>query len=273
MNKIIVGADFSKGSDMASRLAVDIANHFHENLLFIGPAVKSMSQAEMSLEITKLNKLVEPDLQNISIENKIYRGEKNMAEVLSTVAEKENATMIVVGTPVIAGLQKHFFGPDTYDLIEKSSCPVLSVREDFEFNPALSNILLPIDNTSCSRQKIALALRFAKTFGSTLHLLGVYEPSRPEIQALTRNYALQAQSYLEELGVKNTLGFVEMHNHVSEELRSYASKVGADMLILMIETGSKLMRYFADRSEHRTLTVSSIPVLTMPSEQLHALHI
>lgn len=272
MSKIIVGTDFSKGSGMAAQLAVDIANHFREDLLFVGPAVKGMSHDEMSLEIAKLNQAI-PFLNGIKLENRIYKGEKSLAEVLCTLAEKESASMVVVGTQAIAGLQKRLWGADTYDIIERLTCPVLCVREDFQFNSELNNILLPIDNTPHSRQKISVALRFAKSFGSTLHLVALNESTRPDVQARTRSYARQAQQYLEEMGAKNTLDSIEVRDDVSSSLRSYAARVNADMMILMTEPGSKLSRLFADRHEHRTLAESIIPILTMPSEQLHTLHI
>lgn len=210
-------------------------------------------------------------LKGIHLEYCPKKGE--ITDAICEQARLEKATLVVVGTHGTAGLQKRILGQDSYAILTKSTAPVLCIREDFDYHADFKDILLPIDDSDVSRQKVPMAIRFANAYGSTIHILGVNKTSMAEGRALAKNYTLQTKAYLEKLGIKCTLANADVTNSVSETVLDYANKVCADLLIMMADCGMSLIRYVAGSDDQKTLAASKVPIITVRPEQLHTLKI
>lgn len=267
MGKIIVGVDFSKGSEMAIELAVDIARKFGDVLQFVGVTEGKMPKDELMQEINRRAALNADKLRGVEIEYVVRTGE--VTDAICDQAKKEKASLVVVGTQDTAGLQKRLLSPDTYSLVTKSLSPVLFVRENFEFHADFKDILVPIDASDVSRQKVPVAARIAVAFGSTVHLLGVNSSSIEDGCKAVKSYTLQSKSYLEKMGVSCTMEVQDVKESVSATVHSYASKVCADLIVMMAECGMSLIRYVAGSDDQRTLVASKVPIITVHPEQLY----
>lgn len=66
---------------------------------------------------------------------------------------QEKPYLVVIGANGNSGYDERFAGANTFKTINDSNVPVLSIRENFDFNKPLDNIILPIDSTEETRQK------------------------------------------------------------------------------------------------------------------------
>lgn len=269
MSTIVVGADFSDGSHLAVNLAVDVAQHWGHDVQMVGVRPDGCSTQQVKDQIADLSRRFDDIADKIKIDSLLCEG--NVVDAICRQASAVNATLVIVGSHAVTGFKKRL-GRDTYELVAKSPVPVLTIRQDFVFHPQFKNILLPIDNNPYSRQKLPMAIRFAKSYGSTLHLLGLCESWRSELNTIVRNYTRQAKSYLDSLNIPCTVDCVEATSKVPSVALSYAESVNADMVMLMNDMNTSLTRFLAGTNEERTLTESRIPVLSMRPEQLHTIH-
>lgn len=271
MGKIIVGVDFSEGSEKAVALAVDIAKRFNDELQFVGVNETGLSKPDLIAEIHRRQTQHAEQLAGLKFEYLLRKGD--VVDAICDQAAAVKASLVVVGTPVLAGLQKNFLGHKSYSLRTKSSSPVLCVRPDFQFNSSFRHILVPLDGSDTSRQKVPMAVRFAKAFGSTLHVVGVNSGSSAEERALVKSYIVQTKTYLDSIGVPNTLDQVDANGDVSKAVIESAKRLQADLVVMMCECGISLIKTLLGSEDDRLLSDIRIPIITIRPEQINNIRV
>ena len=141
--------------------------------------------------------------------------------------------------------------------------PVLIVREDFNFNKALETIVVPIDSSDDTRQKAAMAGVFAKYFGSTIHLLGLYTTTTTDIRAIVTGYVKMLEKYFDKNEVKYVTKYMDVKKNVTLDTIDYAESVNADMIAIMTEQENSLSNLFLGTFAQQMISTSKIPVLTV----------
>ncbi len=145
---------------------------------------------------------------------------------------------------------------------------MLSIREDFDFHKALETIIVPLDSTTETRQKVPFAARMAKTFGSTIHLLGLYTSDSKDIRGLVNGYIDQVEKYLEKYEVKHVTEFVEAKKNLTVTTLEYADKVNADLIVIMTEQEKALTSWLIGTYAQQMLTLSKHPILSIRPEEI-----
>ena len=261
MNRVVVGFDFSSGSAYAVDLAIDIANRWQSDIRLVYVKEKNEDEKPIREEIERRNAGVAHLLKGIKLEYVLRQG--NPAEQLAKQAEEDEASLVVVGTHGMSGMKKGILGRNTYKTVELSPAPVLLLREDFNFNKQLETIVVPIDSSDNTRQKAGQAATFAKTFGATIHLLGLYTSTAKDVRAIVNKYINMVQRHFDKTGVQYQTKFIEVGKNVSLDTIDYANSVSADMIAIMTEQESSLSNLIMGNYAQQMLTNSKIPVLTV----------
>lgn len=261
MNKVVVGFDFSSGSAYAVDLAINIANHWHSDIRLVYVKEKKEDEAPIRAEIERRNEGVAHLLEGIKLEYVIREG--SPAEQLATQAKEDNAALLVVGTHGMSGIKRNMLGTNTHRIIEISPVPVLIIREDFNFNKALETIVVPLDSSDDTRQKVAEAAVFARTFGSTIHLLGLYTSNFPDLRRTVNNYVKMVERHLDGMEIKYETKYLEVEKNVTVTTLEYANEVKADLIAIMTEQEKSLTSLFLGTYAQQMVNESTIPVLTV----------
>ena len=261
MNKVVVGFDFSSGSANAVDLAIDIANRWQSDIRLVYVKEKNEDEKPIREEIERRNEGVAHLLQGIKLEYVLRSG--NPATELAKQAEADNAALLVVGTHGMSGMKTNVLGRNSYKTIEMSPVPVLIVREDFNFNKALETIVVPIDSSDDTRQKATMAATFAKTFGSTIHLLGLYTSTFVDIRRTVNNYVKMVERYFDDQGIKYETKYLEVEKNVTTTTLEYANEVKADLIAIMTEQEKSFSSLFLGTYAQQMINESTIPVLTV----------
>lgn len=266
MNRVVVGFDFSSGSAYAVDLAIDIANRWQSDIRLVYVKEKNEDEGPIRSEIERRNAGVAHLLNGIKLEYILRQG--NPADELTAQASADNAALLIVGTHGMSGMKKGLLGRNSYRTIEQAPCPVLIVREDFNFNKDLENIVVPLDNSDDTRQKVGMAAQFAKTFGSTLHLLGLYTSQNEDIHRIVKNYVTMVQRYLDKSEIKYVTKYIEDVKNVTQSTLDYANAINADMIAIMTEQESNLTRLILGNYAQQMINQSTIPVLSVRPKQV-----
>lgn len=267
MNNIVVGFDFSSGSAKAVDLAIDIANNWHNNIRLVY-VKKDANEDEAPIrgEIERRNAAVEHLLKGIKLEYVIREGKVH--QELTAQAIEDNASLVIVGTHGMSGFHTDWIGKNTYRTITESEIPVLSVREDFNFNKALETIVVPLDSTSATRQKVPIAVKFAKAFGSTIHVLGLYSTDTKDVRKLVDSYVEQVGKFMEKASVKHVIKKIDVPKNLTVSTLEYAESVNADIIVIMTEQEKALNNWFLGTFAQQMLNLSTRPILSLRPEQL-----
>lgn len=266
MGKILVGFDFSKGSAIAVDLAIDIANRMKLDLRLVYVKEKDEDETPIRQEIERRNAAVEHLLHGIKMEYVVRQGK--VWEELCHQAEEDDAQLIVVGTHGMSGFTKNWVGRNTYRTIAEAKCPVLTIREDFNFNKALERIVVPLDNTSETRQKVPAAARFAKVFGSEIHVLGLYTSGNTDNKNIVNSYVRGTDNYLTKQGVAHKCVYKSVPKNLTVTTLEYADEIDADMIVIMTEQETSLTSFILGNYAEQMLTLSRRPVCSVRPEDL-----
>ena len=272
---IIVGTDFSKGSYVALELAVDIAKKIHADIQLMWVCREKMLYTDdqnnyvRNLATQKMDELCEkyqPQLEGTSITPMIMQGK--VAPMLAAQAEKVNATMIVIGTNGASGFEKYWMGSTAVRIVQEATCPVLSIREGFNFHKSLERILVPLNMSTNSRQKLPVAVKMAKAFGAHIYLLGQYENNS---QAQTVGiYMKQAETFLQKQNVPYS-SEIMLAKNLPEEALAYADTINADLIVISTEQEQVLSSLFIGTNAQQFVHHSLIPILSVHPADINSL--
>ncbi|MBR3939409.1 MAG: universal stress protein [Bacteroidales bacterium] len=264
---IIVGTDFSKGSYVALELAVDIANKIHADIQLMWICREKMLYTDdqnnyvRNLATQKMDDLCEkyqPQLNGTTITPIIMQGK--VAPMLAAQAEKVKASMIVIGTNGASGFEKYWMGSTAVRIVQEATCPVLSIREGFNFHKSLERILVPLNMSTNSRQKLPVAVKMAKAFGSQINILGQYENTS---QAQTVNiYIKQAETFLQKQNIQYTTEIMQSKS-LADDVLSYADTISADLIVISTEQDQVLSSLFIGTTAQQLVHHSLIPILSV----------
>ncbi|MDR1793328.1 MAG: universal stress protein [Bacteroidales bacterium] len=274
MKNVIVGIDFSECSLNAMHHAVSLADKFEARLtlLFvIAPDAKALVGEDTIT--TNIIAIVEPKLKalqkeclkkmhNPNVEYKIRIGK--ISRELSAEATEQGDAFIVVGTHGCSGFEEVFIGTSAFKTIEAAQCPVLSIRAGRKISKHLTDILLIIDDTHETLQKLPIAAELAQAFQSKLHIVGLYTGNFKTLKATVNAYVQIAENYLVNKNLRIESVLVKNTSTKLETVLEQAEKHSVNLIILMKEIeldGENVlgMTPFCERMVNR----SPIPILAL----------
>ncbi|MBR1770046.1 MAG: universal stress protein [Bacteroidales bacterium] len=269
MNReILVCIDFSNASVTALRLAVDIANKVNADIKMIW--VESIEKDRQDAEniLTELCSSFKKAIKSGNISYTITKG-KRVHSTLVKFINQEKPYLVLLGTNGNSGFDERFAGANTFKTINDSDVPVLCLRENFNFNKPLENIILPIDSTEETRQKVPWVVDFARMFpGSTIRILGLlsYKNNQP-LKEVVRRYVESAEEYLKKRNLTFT-SVIRDSDNVTLTTLEYAKEVNADMVVIMTEQEKTLSNmFFLGPYAQQMINLSPYPVLTISPRQ------
>ena len=151
-------------------------------------------------------------------------------------------------------------GSTAVRIVQEATCPVLSIREGFNFHKSLERILVPLNMSTNSRQKLPVAVKMAKAFGSQINILGQYENTS---QAQTVNiYIKQAETFLQKQNIQYTTEIMQSKS-LADDVLSYADTISADLIVISTEQDQVLSSLFIGTTAQQLVHHSLIPILSV----------
>ncbi|MFH0896221.1 MAG: universal stress protein, partial [Bacteroidota bacterium] len=177
---ILVPVDFTELTEFATDHAIGIAKQLKATITLchvINKDTKSMLKKQ-GLHLDSLFKLLQKNALEIKdkhgIETDYMTREGSIFSTIGQIAEESGAHILVMGTHGKIGVQ-HLIGSYALKVITSSPSPVIVVQKT-RFHNEYKNIVLPIDYTSESKQKVKWAINIARELKSTVHIFAVNDP-------------------------------------------------------------------------------------------------
>jgi len=275
IKKILVPIDFSEISTNALNEAIILAGtleaelyliHVKEFMVGYVSVYSDLPQylpSNIELSIIIENKMEEMK-QNISKEFDIIPniriGEGEIYSEIIAFSESEKIDLIIMGTHGISGYKELFLGSNAQRVVSFSDIPVLTLQKpckDIEFK----NILIPIDNSTHSREKVNVTLQIAKLFGAKIHLLGLLDSDDEQekskfttkMDAVEKNIIASKLDYIKSIVTGDNL---------AETTKKYATKNHCDLIAINTGHESRLTGIFLGLFAQQIVNHSKIPVLS-----------
>ena len=303
--RIVLTTDLSPDADCATPYAVEFARsfggsidllHAFEDLRYIEGAMPDVAaavrldwlqearidqEARLVQRAASINRTTGVGVHPVQLDG-------NSAEVVVYYARRENADCIVMATHGRSGFSHFMFGSVAERVLQRSSCPVLTVKPKQDKKKGVGQfktIVMATDFSANSDAARPYALAMAKRYGSTLHVIHVFEneimfaqtgaehASRFEELMQTerawreerlKNYARELGA--EDRGVIHTLG----RGQPASKIASYASAVDADCIVIATHGRTGLSHLLIGSVAERIVRLAVCPVLCVKPETVVA---
>ncbi len=277
LKKILVPTDFSDHSLSALHYAAAMAKHSDAEIILLHVMESYAENVALNHAINvtdAIKKAVNAKLQEIKTENMDLWGIKvsvrlekgKIYKVITEVLEEEGIDLVVMGTHGSSGintLEKFILGSNAYRVIRVAECPVITVRESRE-EAKFKTIVLPLDTTKETKDKMASAIKIAKVFGATVHVLSIstrwdeWRIGGDKMKAQLEEVSAE----IKKSGVPVVTKVLRKED-ITESVLDYAKDVKADLLIIMTSAESKLAEFTVGSSARTIITDSTIPVMSI----------
>lgn len=176
------------------------------------------------------------------------------------VANQIKARLIVMGTTG-ASRFGNILGTNTSRVTRAAKCPVITMRDKsrvFKYK----NILLPLDFTKETRQKLQIAIETAQQFGSQIHVVSVMTSTDEFHVAKLRGQLNVVKQQIKEAGVGFSAKLIK-GKKISDAILNYAPVVSADCIFIMTQQEVGFVEMMVGTSAEQVMNSAMIPVISV----------
>jgi nucleotide-binding universal stress UspA family protein len=185
-------------------------------------------------------------------------------EIIAT--EKEiGADMVVMGTHGYSPLEEFVIGSNTLKVITKGSVPVMTMSSH-ALKFGYTNILLPIDTSGHSRQKVNYAIEIAKTFSAHLHVAGILGKDDANEEAGMGVVMNQIKELAKKANVIATSEIIKDVKNRAQATIAQAEKTKSDLIVIMTDQEAELSGFFLGPYAQQVIHHSKVPVIAITPE-------
>ncbi len=274
MKRLLVPTDFSSSSIKAIEYASKISqivkseitllwvnNHETTANLSLDNQLQASVRQEAKEELKELIVNMTDKFLGIKYTSKIKTG-KVFREV-STLAKAEKTSLIIVSTHGSSGFQDYWIGSNAYRVISAAPCPVISVKRGYKpTKKIISRILVPIDHTPDTLNKLPAIIEFASVFNAEINLLAIYTTTLKTINTKVENSVTTAKNMITESSLQFTFDELNSQN-VAMDIIQFIEKSTFDLVAITTEQSGKDDQSGISELAQQLINRSPIPVLTV----------
>lgn len=272
VKKIAVPTDFSDSANVAVEYAVEMAKNFGSEITLIhvleqGAYAGIFSPSNKTEYVEKERAQLHLQEAANALENKhginvsqVIRSGRIYDEII-TAAQEAGADMIVMGTHGVSGWAEFFAGSNAFRVVTQAPCPVLTIQSHAK-KQGFKNIILPLDRTPETRQKVRYATTLAKKYGSKIHIASLLLEDSAEIRYDFAKKVKQITDYLEKEGIEHEENTLVGDNLATMTMNYSESKKG-DLIVMMTEQEYNLTGFLMGPFAQQIVNHCKLPVLSV----------
>lgn len=274
-NNILVPVDFSEQSTMALDQAIVLSKIIKTDITVLYVIEEAGFFANIFTEdqndiiydtiLGNLNKLAKElkDKSGVAVHTMVERGK--IFTKISEVCEAISAQFVVIGTNGSQGNKKRYIGANTGRVIREASCPVISINSRSN-NSGINTILLPLDLSKQTTQKVAKAIEIARIFNSTIKVMSALITDDSKIFTKIESQIKEVQRYIETHNIHCTAEIVKgkpNEKTLAQVILNYSKANDVDLIMIMTQQERNWVEYFIGSSAHEIIRYAEMPVMTI----------
>ncbi len=271
---IIVPIDFSSTSQNALMHAADHAEIFGNDIVMVHILEESylshlfggnqnrneMMRIGIEQKMKELKNEVLVKHPKLKIDFLIHEGKVYKAIV--EISEKMGCDSIIMGTKGAEGIEQ-IIGSTSSRVMSYANVPVIIVNE-FPKKGRYEKLVLPIDLSKESKQKVTWAIHIAKKYNSEVHIISEVEDDE-FLRNKIRATIYQVKNILEQNGVKAIIFELDedrFPGHLGVDTLKYADEINADLILIMTHQEKGFSEFiFGSEAQQIVNRVNKVPVM------------
>jgi nucleotide-binding universal stress UspA family protein len=282
IKNILIPTDFSKTSLLAVEHAAFMARLYKANLYLLHAVEIAYTDYTISnpaiaiRDIKEIEKIVGSQLQELAKKLKkeysitvkpLTSDGKASSEIVKAVREND-IDIVVMGTHGVSGFDEFFLGSNAHKTVTVCPCPVITIQTHAK-KIGFTNIVMPIDNSLHSRQKVDYTIALAKKYAATIHILGLVDKGRGTD---LKKFKIKLESVEKEIK-KSGLAYdctIVKGDNLAVAAMKYSKKVKADLIVVLTDHESRITGMFLGAFAKQMVNHSKIPVMSIrPMEGIY----
>ncbi len=274
MKRIIVPIDFSQESLKGLDLAILFANKFESDLQMV--FVQSTKPGKFHIELKNQYDSALEEFESIlsKYKSKLHQDcdfsyiikSGKVHEEIAHQAEAFDDSMIICSTNGESGLSDYIIGSNAYRIVQETDRPVITVTSD-KYLGEVKKIVMPLDITKETREKVPFVARIAKAFDSEVHIIKVTGSTSEGVHNKLKMYASQVKKFFDEQGIRYQSSLL-VGDNISDSTIEYAKTIDADLIAVMTEQTTSFSNFLLGSYAYQMLNTSPIPVLSITPKGL-----
>lgn len=191
------------------------------------------------------------------VETMVRKG--NVYEEINKVADVLNPLFVMIGLSSKISLSK-IIGQNAFKMVRESKHPVITIRGKVH-RDGCKTILLPLDLSKETREKVNKAIELAKIFDADIRVISILTQKDEESENKLISYSNQVWKYIKDEGVRCTIKTLRGHD-ISQLVLDYGHEVEADLILIMSKAELSMKEFFIGTVAQRIINESDIPVLS-----------
>ena len=271
---ILVPIDFTEITLVALQQAINLAKvidaeitviNVLEDYGFFNKYISNNEHKEMEDKtVAQLKELAEKESANSGIKIDAIIKKGKIYDKINKAAKDLNATLILMGTSGTMGLMK-FIGSNTLRVIRESKIPVISIKGS-NIDEGLNNILLPLDLTKDTKEKVAKAVWLSRLYnGATINMVSFSTAKEGYVLQNIKKQEKFVRKFLADKGISFTSEIINdmKGESLPENVFKYAKKMNSGLIMIMTQQENDITDMFIGSSAQAIINGSEIPVMSV----------
>ena len=279
---LLVPIDFNEQSMFAMERSYVAAPFLKLNIVLLyvfeesGLSDSLMTPDEVNSKIQeKLNAIAEvaSKKSGMDVSTVIKKG-KAYKQILET-SQDVNAQFILMGTNNASEnirMDKNSIGSNTLKVIRQSKIPVITINGK-KLSRFVHNILLPLDLTKETRQKVTNAIDIAKSFGARITVVSVlWSKKDKDLKDELMQQLNQVRWFIEDANIECSSELIEITGGermlAPSIIKFVDQKADIDLILVMTQQENKLVEFFLGSAAHSIIRMSKIAVMSITPDEI-----
>lgn len=285
---LLVPIDFNEQSLIALEQSYNLAKLLRYNIILLyvleeRDFISSFFSAEdKEKALQSINQQLEEKAEEVSrksgcrVEALVQKGKVH--QVILKTAEQYHARFILMGTSdqgehaEQAEQAKHLIGSNTLKVIRQAKIPVITFNGKSHFNGCRS-ILLPLDLTKETRQKVTYAIEIARLFNAKIKVMSaLWDKNSPEIRQQLQLQMAQVEQFIKDVHIDVYTELIEVdggQNALVPSILDFAhEEADVDLIMIMTQQENRLVEFFVGSAAQDIIRQSHVPVMSIIPKDL-----
>ncbi len=274
-NKILVPVDFGQQSVIAIKQTYNLARLTSSQIVLLH-VIKEQTpmwgllnvseKEEMKFKIEQRLKFLVAEIKKSVNVDVIYLIENgNIIDKILDTVDKINPSFIFMGTTGSSDIRKKIIGSRALRLVKEASCPVITIKGELHNNDC-ENIILPIDTTKKSLQKINNAIQFASFFNAKITLVTVVHTKDNKNAKKAKKILEDTQKQIKDYSIICDIELIKLDGDkkdIANGIIETSHRVKGDIILIMTQQENDFVSFFIGSLAKEIIHLSTIPVMSI----------
>ncbi|MBI4649568.1 MAG: universal stress protein [Bacteroidia bacterium] len=274
-NNILIPIDFSEQSLLALEESYSISRMVNAEITLLHVIIESspfwsIFTAKEKEDVgekykKKLDEFAEVISKKTGIKVNTIVEKGKLIDKIIEITDRLNTRFLIVGTIIRDNLKERLIGSNSIRLVREAKCPVITIKGK-RTSRDCRKVVLPLDLTKETKQKVGHAVNVAKYFRSTVYAISVSTSKDSHLVARLENQLDQVKKIIEKQGIDCVTKFIKAgasSDSLAKQILNQAYEIDGDLMVIMTQQENKITENFIGSTAKEIIHTSEIPVVSI----------